>query len=117
MARTPGVCRPFQQVGGTEHVGGPSLQRVVVGAAHERLGGEMKNDLRPGLAHGAEDGVGITDVEATLVDIGTEQIPVIGRRAGGSAIPVIRAPRRCSQSASQLPLKPVCPVRRTRRSQ
>src|SRR6516225_12387729 len=39
----------------------------------------------------------------------------LGRVGGSRAYPVTSAPRALSHSDNQLPLKPVCPVRNTRR--
>ena len=108
-----------EDVHGAHHVRRVGLDRVGVGAAHERLRGHVEDDLGPGLRERRRDGRQVADValvgsprhRRTRARSNSRGPVRWGRRARSRTR---RRPAACSQSASQAPLKPVCPVTSTR---
>jgi hypothetical protein len=109
----------LEQRSRAEHVGGERRERVRVGFAHQRLRGQVKDDLRirrldrraqPRRIANVRDDRGLLGMR-----VGTHDLPEA--RHGGRRERVAGEPRAQarSQSHSHAPLNPVCPVTRTRR--
>ncbi len=118
-ARTdPAFPHRLQYMRRPHDVGCIRAQWIGIRSPHQGLRRQMKNDLRartrsstvsawrnPGYRRECLRGRSPTDAAVNK----------FGSVAGSSAYPRTCAPRLASQSASQPPLKPVCPVRKTRR--
>ena len=108
----------LQQVHRAHHIGVEGRARLAIARAHQRLGRQMKNDLRPRGLDEAGERRGIANIAKMAVGKAlrpSASVKKVGRRRRRQAD--ARSPRRpadASQSVSQEPLKPVWPVSRTR---
>jgi len=108
----------LQHVQAALHVGGPGAKRVAVAATHQRLGCQVKHHLRLAGLHDLDQRLRFANVGDVVPLDPVRQLKLakqVGVVSGSRPTPVTRAPSSLSQSASQLPLKPVCPVSSTRR--
>ena len=62
------LANGLQNVCGAQHIGCPGRDRLVIGAADERLGGEVENDFRAVCLENGADGRLIADVGAVVGD-------------------------------------------------
>ena len=108
----------FQYVYGPLNVDGKSFRRRPVAFANERLCCQVQHDFR---LSGQQAGFQLWEIADVgfVMSIQTRPHPrsfeTIGLRNGRQGIAGHGAPSRLSQRVSQLPLKPVWPVTKTRR--
>ena len=99
-------------------IGGVGLDRARIGGAHQRLGRQVEDDLRANPPRLAASAARSRMSPIRCVDAARRRAAARtgwARSAAPAQSPHLGARARCSQSASQPPLKPVWPVTRTRR--
>ena len=103
---------------GPHDVGGVGFDGILVAATHDGLRSHVNDHIGTALGYRSLEPRKVANVRANGADASLATSACsnrLGWVGGSSAYPVTLAPSASSHSDSQLPLKPVCPVRKTLR--
>ena len=66
------AAQGFEHIQRPHHIGGPGAEGIEVAAAHQGLGRKMQHHLGIGCRHKRSQGVGVTDVDAAVLQLASQ---------------------------------------------